>query len=147
MLIDYPLEQYLNFSSAKAISSVYIAINSETTGWKQMTVSFVEPDVKIAETCISQECIEFCHTKGLISVRDDCLRKAREVFSNIEKLYAELDNYQDDESEDSEHVVIRLEVTSNQQTMLDQYDRMVSWMAENIAPKDSGYFTLTVERL
>lgn len=77
----------------------------------------------------------------------DCLRRAKDTFENIENLSAELDCFRDDESEDSKHVVLRLDVSSDQKTALQDYDRMVCWMSENLAASDSAFFTLTVRRV
>jgi len=85
--------------------------------------------------------------RGLNSVLAKCLVKVKEIFSDIEKLSAELDYFRDNQEEDSTHIVIRVEVNSAQQTALREYDRWTSWMAKNVAPNDSEFFTLTVRRV
>lgn len=96
---------------------------------------------------VSTECLEFCDSQGLNLTLAGCLRRAKDIFTNIEKLSAELDCFRDDESESSKHVVLRLDVSSDQQTALQDYDRMVCWMAENLAASESACFTLTVRRM
>ena len=96
---------------------------------------------------VSKECLEFCDSRGLNSILADCLKRAKDIFSNIVELSAELDCFRDDEGESSEHVVLRLDVSSDRQTALQDYDRMVCWMAENVAPSESDYFTITVKRV
>jgi len=96
---------------------------------------------------VSQECKKFCDLRGLNSVLAKCLVKVKEIFSNIEKLSAELDYFRDNQEEDSTHIVIRVEVSSNQKTALRNYDRWTCWMAKNVTPNDSEFFTLTVRRV
>lgn len=100
---------------------------------------------KFAEP-VSDVCVEFCDSRGLNSVLRTCLEQVRETFSNIRNLYAELDHFRDDEPEDIGHVIIRLEVESDQKTALKEYDACVDWMVGNIAASDSNFFTLTVRR-
>ena len=96
---------------------------------------------------VSDACVEFCDSHGLNDVLRICLEQARETFSNIRNLYAELDHFRDDELGDIGHVVIRLEVESDQENALKEYDAYVDWMVGNIAASDSSFFTLTVRRV
>lgn len=96
---------------------------------------------------VTDVCTEFCDSHSLNPVVTRCLTKAREIFSDIKSLYAELDYFRDDESEDSSRVVIRVEVDSDQGTVLNEYDKWVDWMVENISPCDSNYITITVKRI
>lgn len=98
-------------------------------------------------TTVSEECKEFCNSRGLSYVLEKCLIKAKEIFSNIIKLSAELDYFRDDLTEDTAHVVIRVEVNSDQQTALREYDQWICWMAINVTPNDSEFFTLTIRRV
>ncbi|MBN2183345.1 MAG: hypothetical protein JW715_15655 [Sedimentisphaerales bacterium] len=96
---------------------------------------------------VGAECMEFCDSKDLTNILADCLKRAKILFSNILKLSAELDYFREDECENTEHVVIRVEVKTSQQTMLEEYDEMVSWMAKNIAPSQGEYFTVNIKRV
>ena len=98
-------------------------------------------------TPVSEECKEFCDSQGLSFVLAKCLNKAKELFSNIVKLSAELDYFRDDQAENTAHVVIRVEVNSDQETALREYDQWICWMATNVAPSDIDFFTLTVRRV
>ena len=96
---------------------------------------------------VSDACVEFCDYRGLNLVLIKCLKQARKIFSNIKNLYAELDYFKDDEAQDIGHVVIRLEVGSDQGTTLDEYDAWVDWMVNSINPNDSAFLALTVKRI
>ena len=96
---------------------------------------------------VSDACIEFCDSHGLNDVLRICLKQARETFSNIKNLCTELDYFRDDEPGDIGHIVIRLEVESDQKNALKEYEAYVDWMVENIAASDSNFFTLTVRRV
>jgi len=96
---------------------------------------------------VSKECLEFCDSRGLASVLADCLKRVRGLFSNIANVSAELDYFRDGEGEDTGHVVIRVEIKSNQRMALREYDRWVCWMASCVAPSHSAFFTLTVKRV
>lgn len=96
---------------------------------------------------VSDACIEFCDSHGLNPVLRICLEQARQTFSNIRNLYAELDYFRDNEPEDVGHIVIRVEVKSDQETALNQYDSWVDWMVANLFVSDSSFFTLTIRRV
>lgn len=106
--------------------------------WPLMT-QFPEP--------VSDACIEFCNSHGLNPVLRTCLEQARQTFSNIRNLYAESDYFRDNEPEDVGHIVIRVEVKSDQETALNQYDAWVDWMVANLSVSDSSFFTLTIRRV
>lgn len=129
-------------------SEITSGIVSLLTTWEKDTID-VEPwpvAPKFSEP-VSDACIEFCDSRGLNDVLRICLEQARGTFSNIRNLYAELDHFRDDEPEDIGHVIIRLEVESDQETSLKEYDACVDWMVGNIAASDSNFFTLTVRRV
>ena len=96
---------------------------------------------------VSKECLEFCDTQGLASILAECLMKAKELFSSRIKLSADLDYFRDDQAENTPHVVIRVEVSSDQHTAIEEYDQFVCWMATEIPPSDSQHFTITVKRV
>lgn len=110
------------------------------------TKSIRELENSIFKT-VSKECIEFCNSRDLTVVLADCLKRAKDTFSNIVKLSAQLDCFKDDDCESNEHVVIRLDVDSNLQIVLQEYDQMVCWIAENVTPNKSEYFTINVRRV
>ncbi len=92
-------------------------------------------------------CIEFCNSHGLISFLRQYYSQINRIFPNAKKTYAELDCFEDNESEDVGHVVMRVEVESDQETALREYDLWIDWVIENIAPYYSSFFTLTVKRV
>jgi len=96
---------------------------------------------------VSPECREFADSAGINDVLETCLTKARKVFSKVTGLYAELDQFQDDDPEDDGHVVIRVEVESDQDTALREYDRWVDWITGYLSPESSNRFTLTIKRI
>jgi hypothetical protein len=105
------------------------------------------PVAKEFEGLATDACVEFCNSHGLLEILRKCLNQARVVFSNIAHLSAELDFFRDEEIEDSTHVVIRIEVNSDQRTVLSEYNSWVNWVIQNISPDDSNFFTLTVQRM
>lgn len=99
------------------------------------------------ESVATDACVEFCNSRGLLGVLRRYLNQARVAFSNIIQLSAELDYFRDEGIEDSTHIVIRIEVNSDQKTALSEYDSWVNWVIQNISPDDSNFFTLTVQRI
>jgi len=95
----------------------------------------------------SQACEEFCDSLGLRSVLVNCLEKTKKTFSNLINLSVELDHFRDDQAENAPHVVIRVEVHSNQETVLREYDQFVCWMSAEIPQSESHHFTITVRRV
>ena len=110
------------------------------------TICISNLNIPIVESA-SKECIEFCDSQGLTSILAECLMKAKELFSSRIKLSADLDYFRDDQEENTPHVVIRVEVNSDQQTAIREYDQFVCWMATEIHPSDSQHFTITVKRV
>jgi len=96
---------------------------------------------------ISAQCKNFCESRGLSSVLAEYLTKAKEVFSNIVNLSADIDYFMDDESADEGHIVLRVEVVSDQKTALTEYDRWVDWVISSIPVEQRGFFTLAVRRV
>jgi hypothetical protein len=113
---------------------------------KTDTICISELEIPVVESA-SKECIQFCDSLGLTSILADCLSKAKELFSNRVKLSADLDYFRDDQGENVPHVAIRIEVNSDQQTALQEYDHLVRWIASEVPPSDSQLFTVTVKRV
>lgn len=99
------------------------------------------------EKIASAACIEFCNSHGLIPDLRNCLDRAKLAFSNRQSLSAEYDRFDQDEYEEDGHVVIRLEVSSDQETAFKEYDAWVDWTVDNIKPNNIGRFTLTIRRV
>ena len=110
------------------------------------TICISELEIPIIES-VSKECLEFCDSHGLTSILADCLSKAKELFTSRIKISADLDYFREDQAENNPHVVIRVEVSSDQQTAIGEYDQFVCWMATEISPSDSQHFTITVKRV
>jgi len=94
----------------------------------------------------TDKCFEFCNSRGLISDLRKCLNEAKKNFSNRTSLCAELSHFEDELSTDEGHVVIRLEIASDSQTVSAEYNAWVDWMVDNISPNNVGMFTLTIRR-
>jgi hypothetical protein len=92
-------------------------------------------------------CIEFCNTHGLISDLRKCINEAKYMFSNMQRLVTEYDCYPIDEYEEEGHIVIRVEVDSDQNTAFREYDKFIGWMLNEIADDNLGFFVLTVNRI
>ncbi|OHB60125.1 MAG: hypothetical protein A2168_07485 [Planctomycetes bacterium RBG_13_50_24] len=110
------------------------------------TICISELEIPVVES-VSKECLEFCDSQGLTSILADCLSKAKELFSSRIKLSADLDYFRDDQEENTPHVVIRVEVKSDQQTAIGEYDQFACWMATEIPSSDGYLFTITVKRV
>jgi len=89
---------------------------------------------------------EFCKVHGLIPDLIRCLNQAETIFSHIQSLVAEYDCFHADDYEEEGHIVIRIEVASDQETAFDQYDTLNDWMLENISDDNLDFFVLTVRR-
>jgi hypothetical protein len=90
---------------------------------------------------------EFCRTKGLIPDLIACLNQAEIGFSEIESIVAEYDCFHSDDYEEEGHIVIRIDVNSNQDTAFKEYEDYNGWMLENTGDKGLEYFIVTVRRL
>jgi hypothetical protein len=138
------LIRYLELQEQSKLSEIIHMIAAPI---EQATNSIEWPySLKFSEH-VSTACAEFVESHRLNEVLERCLSKARQLFSNIKNLYAELDYFRDDEPEDIGHVVIRVEVDSDQQTALDEYDAWVDWMIENLPNSANDFFTITIKRL
>ena len=89
---------------------------------------------------------EFCKTYGLIPDLIGCLNQAEIVFSNIQSLVAEYDCFHADDYEEEGHIVIRVEISSDQETAFREYDAFNDWMLENISDDNLEYFVVAVRR-
>lgn len=88
----------------------------------------------------------FCKTHGLIPDLIKCLNQAEVIFSNIQNLVAEYDCFQVDDYKEDGHIVIRVEVDSDQKTVFQEYNIWTDWMLDNISDDKLDYFILTVSR-
>jgi len=91
-------------------------------------------------------CVEFCNSHGLIPDLEKCMSEAKILFSNIQSLSAEYDCFDQDEYEEDGHVVIRIEVGSDQETAFKEYDTFTNWMLDNINDDNLDSFVVTVHR-
>jgi hypothetical protein len=102
---------------------------------------------EVLPASISQACNEFCNSLGLRHVLVKYLEQINKVFSNIINLSAEVDHFRDEQADNAPHVVIRVEVHSDQETALREYDQFVCWMSAEIPTSESHHFTTTVRRV
>lgn len=96
------------------------------------------------EGIANDACIEFCNTHGLISDLRKCLNQAETIFLNRQSLSAEYDRFDKDEYEEDGHVVIRIQVNSDQETAFKEYDAFTDWMLDNISDDNLDSFVVTV---
>jgi hypothetical protein len=96
------------------------------------------------EKIASAACIEFCNSHGLIPDLRNCLDRAKLAFSNRQSLSAEYDRFDQDEYEEDGHVVIRIEVNSDQETAFKEYDAFTDWMLDNITDDNLDSFVVRV---
>lgn len=89
---------------------------------------------------------EFSKNHGLIPDLIRCLEKARKSFSNLENLVAEYDCFHSEDYEEEGHIVIRITVSSSQDTAFNEYDSYNEWMMENISDEILDSFVVTVRR-
>jgi hypothetical protein len=95
----------------------------------------------------TDSCVEFCNSHGIVSTLRKCLYQIKSGFSNIIRIKAELDWSEDYENENDAHVVIRLEVKSNREQLVREYDQWVDWVVANLSPDQSIFFTITTKRI
>jgi hypothetical protein len=96
---------------------------------------------------VSDACIEFADCHDLNEILERCFHAIRMLFSEIMSLSADLDQFRDEEPEDTGHIVIKIEVKSSQRIALREYDSFVEWMIHNLTPKECARITLTVKRV
>lgn len=99
------------------------------------------------EDIADDACIEFCDAHGLISDLRKCINQAKDIFSNRQNLMAKYGRYPIDEYEEEGHIIIRVEVDSDQDTAFREYDKFVGWMLDTIADENLDFFVLTVNRI
>lgn len=104
------------------------------------------PVAKEFDGVATDDCITFCNSRGLIPCLRSCLEAIEGFFSNRKKLTAELDYFQEDNTEDEGHVVFRLVLDSSQETAFKEYSLWVEWFVTNVRPDDRTLFTLTFTR-
>lgn len=95
---------------------------------------------------ITNECKEFCESHRITSDLAKCLSQAKVIFSNIWNLAAEYECFPADEYEEEGHIVIKLEVDSDQDTVFSEYDAFVDWMSDHIDDQALDLFILSVNR-
>lgn len=89
---------------------------------------------------------EFLRNRGLVPELVMCLEKAQDSFSNLESLIAGYDCFHSEDYEEEGHIVIRVTVSSSQDTAFEDYDTFNEWMLENIADDNLECFVVAVRR-
>lgn len=89
---------------------------------------------------------EFLRNRELVPELVMCLEKAQDSFSNLESLIAEYDCFHSEDCEEEGHIVIRVTVSSSQDTAFEDYDTFNEWMLENIADDSLECFVVAVRR-
>lgn len=89
---------------------------------------------------------EFCSAHGLNPALKECLDAVKAFFPNRKTLHLELAYFQDEEVPDIGHVVIRVEVGSDQETALRDEDAWDDWFIDNVSSRDRQFLILIVSR-
>jgi len=163
--------RYANYAQSMQLSEIFIDLDDNDIERLIQSVSeqndevirstirfFVKPkwettvqeDWPIAdefEDVASNACIDFCNSRGLINDLRNCLQQIDIVFSNVQNVSAEYDCFDADEYEEEGHIVLRVEVSSDQETAFREYDVLTNWMLENIKDENLDFFILTVSRI
>ncbi len=93
----------------------------------------------------SEECVEFCNSKGIIDSLRKCLQQISLIFKCGNDFYADYDCFDEEDGETEGHVVIRVNVNCDRRTALQDYEKWVDWKIENLL-QNTKYFTLTFRR-
>jgi hypothetical protein len=120
--------------------------------WRAYAEAYVESEkdwqvTSEFEGIADDACIEFCNSHRLIPDLRMCLDQVQEIFSNRRSVRANFGYFEDEGNEDSGHVVIRLEVQTSQDAVLEEYDRWIDWFIDNLSATNRTLFTLTVSRI
>jgi hypothetical protein len=91
-------------------------------------------------------CVGFCNSHGLLPDLRKCLSEANNIFLDLQNLTAEYDCFPADEYEEDGHIVIEVEVSSDQDTAFREYDAYTDWLIDNISDDNLKYFVVTVRR-
>lgn len=103
------------------------------------------PDSKEFQSVVNEACLDFCNTKGLINTLRLCLDKIKSHFSNLTEYHVELDHFEDDETQDDGHIVFRISVKSDQETLMFEYNQWIDWIIDNIDDDKQPIITLTID--
>jgi len=106
------------------------------------------PTTKEFQGRASDSCIEFCNSLGLIDDLRNCLNQLeKRTFSNIKYLFAELDYFQDEDTEDQGHIVFNVEVQSSRDVSKAEHNKWIDWFIENITDDKRQFFVLDLVRI
>ncbi len=155
---DFSMEQLKDTISVsfvrEGIQQVIVLIYKEYSDTKKEIVRSLTKEQIDTSICeepsvtwkVEEIAKEFSKAHGLIPDLIRCLNQAENTFSNIQSLVAEYDCFHADDYEEEGHIVIRIEVASDQETAFDQYDALNDWMLENISDDNLDFFVLTIRR-
>ena len=110
------------------------------------TIEYDYPVVREFDGLATIDCIEFCNSHGLVETLRQCFKHTQCIFHNITRLFAELSFYQDDDTDDIGHIVIRLEVKSTKDVVRANKKAWLDWFIGNIGPEERMFFNLVVKR-
>jgi hypothetical protein len=111
-----------------------------------LPVDDTEIDPALSDTA-TVDCIKFCIEHGILDDLRKCLAKAKEQFSSVVAIKAELDQFPSDEYEEEGHVHIRIEVAVDQDTAFQDYDIYTGWMLDAIDDAQLRFLLPTVSRV
>ena len=114
--------------------------------WDTKTVFELEALEVVPET-ITYECKNFCESQGLVEVFEQCCAQTRTIFSNIQSIDCDIDYFEDDDSEEMPHVVIRIKVDADQEAVFIEYDKWLDWFVENVDDDKRDLITLLFQRV
>ena len=123
-------------------------INLLTTSEKQETTVAEEwPAASEFSDWASDNCVEFCNSHGIISDLRKCKNVLSFIYTNIKSSSAELDYFNEIESNDDGHVVIRIEIESDRETYKKEYNSWVNWIINNLSDEGRMLISVSIDRL
>lgn len=103
------------------------------------------PVAKEFDGWATDDCIDFCNSHGLIEDLRQCREAIKQIFSNIRTSCAELGSYY--EIEEEEHVVFRLEISSDRATYKNEYNKWIDWAVNNMNDESRICFSISIDRV
>jgi len=144
---DVNFEQNQFYYAEKALISVGVFPKKEVKRQNNSDLNGSWPTTKEFQGRASDGCIEFCNSLGLIDDLRNCLNQLEHTFSNIKYLFAELDYFQDEDTEDQDHIAFNVEVQSSRDTSKAEHNKWIDWFVENITDDKRQFFVLDLVRV
>lgn len=99
------------------------------------------------EGIVSEACIEFCNSHGLMCLLRQSLENLKTIFSGATNVFVDYDIFDDDENNDLGHMVFKFTVASNQEKYLEEYNQWFDFVADKISPHLARFITISPDRI